>query len=104
MDNIFSSVGSGIIAIDSNDLVHTFNRAAGEILDVMPDAAVGFEVDHLIKNTALQLAGHLALVRERNMDHTLELSAELPGRGQVALTLSLSPLKDSNNRRRALPW
>ena len=24
MDNIFSSVGSGIIAIDSNDLVHTF--------------------------------------------------------------------------------
>ena len=27
MDNIFSSVGSGIIAIDSNDLVHTFNRA-----------------------------------------------------------------------------
>ncbi len=97
MDNIFSSVGSGIIAIDSNDLVHTFNRAAGEILDVMPDAAVGFEVDYLIKNTALQLADHLALVKERNTDHSLELSAELPGRGQVALTLSLSPLKDSNN-------
>ena len=97
MDNIFSSVGSGIIAIDSNDLVHTFNRAAGEILDVMPDAAVGFEVDYLIKNTALQLADHLAMVKEKNVDHTMELSAELPGRGQVALTLSLSPLKDSNN-------
>ena len=36
MDNIFSSVGSGIIAIDTNDLVHTFNRAAGEILDLPP--------------------------------------------------------------------
>ena len=87
MDNIFSSVGSGIIAIDANDLVHTFNRAAGEILDVMPDAAVGFEVDHLIKNTALQLADHLALVKENNMDHSLELSADLPDGGQIALAL-----------------
>ena len=97
MDNIFSSVGSGIIAIDSNDLVHTFNRAAGEILDVMPDLAVGFDVEQLMENTALQLGEHLALVKERDLDHTLELSAELPGRGQVALTLSFSPLKDSND-------
>ena len=97
MDNIFSSVGSGIIAVDSNDLVHTFNRAAGEILDVRPDAAVGYEVDHLIKNTALQLADHLALVKEKNMDHSLEVSADLPGRGQIALALSLSPLKDGND-------
>ena len=97
MDNIFSSVGSGIIAIDANDLVHTFNRAAGEILDVMPDLAVGSEVEHVMKNAALQLDEHLALVKERETDHNLELSAELPGRGQVALALSLSPLKDSND-------
>lgn len=97
MDNIFSSVGSGIIAVDSNDLVHTFNRAAGEILDVMPDAAVGFEVDHLINNTALQLADHLALVKQKNMDHSLELNADLPDGGQIALALSLSPLKDGND-------
>ena len=97
MDNIFSSVGSGIIAIDSNDLVHTFNRAAGELLDVLPDAAVGFEVDHIIKNPALHLSDHLALVKEKNMDQTLEVSAELPGRGQIALAVSLSPLKDGND-------
>ena len=41
MDNIFSSVGSAIIAVDSDDLVHTFNRAAGEILNVTPDLALG---------------------------------------------------------------
>ena len=97
MDNIFSSVGSGIIAIDANDRVHTFNRAAGEILDVAPDAAVGNEVKQLMTNTARQLAEQLARVKADDADRSLELSAELPGRGQVALALSLSPLKDSND-------
>ena len=97
MDNIFSSVGSGIIAIDSNDLVHTFNRAAGEILNVTPDYAVGYEVEQVLKNAALQLTDQLELVKGKDADHNLELSAELPGRGQVALALSFSPLKDSNN-------
>ena len=55
MDNIFSSVGSGIIAIDSNDLVHTFNRAAAEILDLAPNAAVGFDVAQVMKNAALEV-------------------------------------------------
>ena len=95
MDNIFSSVGSGIIAIDSNDLVHTFNRAASEILNVMPDVAVGFDLDHVLRNAALQLSDQLELVKAKDADHTLELSAELPGRGQVALALFLSPLKDN---------
>ena len=97
MDNIFSSVGSGIIAIDSNDLVHTFNRAASEILDLQPEVAVGHDVAMVMKNAALELEDHLEHVKENDMDHSLELSAELPGRGQVALALSLSPLKDSND-------
>ena len=97
MDNIFSSVGSGIIAIDSNDLVHTFNRAASEILNVTPEVAVGFEVEQVMKNADLELRDHLDLVKEQDADHTLELSAELPGRGEVALALSFSPLKDSND-------
>jgi PAS domain S-box-containing protein len=97
MDNIFSSVGSGIIAIDSNDLVHTFNRAAAEILDLPAEAAVGCDVAQVMKSAALELEDHLERVKQNDMDHSLELSAELPGRGQVALALSLSPLKDSND-------
>ena len=97
MDNIFSSVGSGIIAVDSDDLVHTFNRAAAEILNVKPDLAVGNGLQNVLENAELQLSEHLALVKERNADHSLELLAEMPGRGQVALALSLSPLKDNND-------
>lgn len=97
MDNIFSSVGSGIIAFDSNDLVHTFNRAASEFLNLPPEVAVGFDVAQVMRYAALELEDHLAHVKLSDMDHSLELSAELPGRGQVALALSLSPLKDSND-------
>ena len=97
MDNIFSSVGSGIIAVGSDDLVHTFNRAAGEILNVTPDVAVGIDVDYVLENAALQLDELLDLVKRKDADHTLELSADLPGKGPVALALSLSPLKDHND-------
>ena len=97
MDNIFSSVGSGIIAVDSNDLVHTFNHAASEFLDLQPEVAVGYDVAQVMRNAALELEDHLEHVKQHDMDHSLELSAELPGRGQVALALSLSPLKDSND-------
>jgi len=97
MDNIFSSVGSGIIAIDSQDRVHTFNRAAGEILDMPPESAVGVGVETVMTQAALELSDQLALVKERDADHTLELRADLPRRGQVALAVSLSPLKDSND-------
>lgn len=97
MDNIFSSVGSGIIATDAKGLVQTFNRAAGEILNVTPDGAVGFTVGDVLQNAAPQLSDHLEQVKEEDRDHTLEFSTDLPGRGRVALMLSLSPLKDNNN-------
>lgn len=97
MDNIFSSVGSGIIAVDTDDLVHTFNRAAADILNVSPDLAMGNAVHQVLQRAALQLNEQLALVKENDADHSLELRADMPGRGQVALALSLSPLKDNND-------
>lgn len=97
MDNIFSSLGSGIIATDSDDLVQTFNRAAGEILNLAPDAAVGSTVEQVLRRAILQLPDQLDWVKERDMEQTLELHTELAGRGRVALNLSLSPLKDSSD-------
>ena len=96
MDNIFSSVGSAIIAIDTDDFVHTFNRAAAEILNVTPDIVLGRQLGRVLKDAALELSEQLDQVKADNAEHTLELSAELPGRGPVALSLSFSPLKDQS--------
>lgn len=97
MDNIFSSVGSGIIATDSTDAIETFNRAAGEILSLQPEDAIGQSVGRVLQKAALQLSDQLTMVKEEDAQQTLELTTELPDRGLVALNVTLSPLKDANN-------
>jgi len=97
MDNIFSSVGSGIIATDSSDAIQTFNRAAGEILSLKPDEAIGHSVGQVLQSAALQLSDQLSAVKEEDKAQNLELTTELPNRGRVALNLTLSPLKDGND-------
>jgi len=102
MDNIFSSVGSGIIAIDSDDKVQTLNRAAGELLAVEPATVLGTEIARLMQRSELPLRSHLELVKQQHKEHMLELSAQPPGRGEMALALSLSPLKDGNDTVRGI--
>ncbi len=97
MDNIFSSVGSGIIATNSSDAIETFNRAAGEILSLSPDVAIGHSVGQVLQKAALQLSDQLATVKEEDTAQNIELTTELPDRGRVALNLTLSPLKDAND-------
>jgi len=96
MDNIFSSVGSGIIATNSADAIETFNRAASEILSLEADVAIGHSIGQVLQSAALQLSDQLSAVKEEDKEQNIELTTELPNRGRVALNLTLSPLKDAN--------
>lgn len=97
MDNIFSSVGSGIIATDQEDLIQTFNRAAGEILGLESEEAIGQSVGRVLQSAALQLSDQLKTVKEEERAQTIELTVDIPNRGRLALSLTLSPLKDAND-------
>ncbi len=97
MDNIFSSVGSGIIATDQEDLIQTFNRAAGEILGLESEQAIGHSVGRVLQSAALQLSDQLKTVKEEERAQTIELTIDIPNRGRLALSLTLSPLKDAND-------
>jgi PAS domain S-box-containing protein len=94
MDNIFSSVGSGIIATNSDDIVETFNRAAGDILSLAPDTVIGYNIERVLHTIAVQLSDYLMTVKAQNTKQTLELTTESPTRGTVALNMTLAPLKD----------
>jgi adenylate cyclase len=96
MDNIFSSVGSGIIATDATDLIETFNRAAGDILGVEAEEAIGKSVGKVLQSAALQLSDQLRIVKEEERPQNVELTVDIPNRGRLALNLTLSPLKDVN--------
>jgi adenylate cyclase len=95
MDNIFTSLASGVITIDLEDRITQCNRATGLILGSNSDGLVGKCLEEVLPAFAHELSGYLASVRmDENEWVGLEMTRDLPSRGPVTLSLNLSPLKD----------
>lgn len=94
MDNIFASIVSGVITIDTRDVITTFNQAAETILRVPAHQAVGRsyrqELGFLCDTP---LPALIENVRQRGGGMTREISLCLPEGEQLCLNLSLSPLR-----------
>jgi adenylate cyclase len=97
MDDVFSSIASGVLTADVEEKITLCNRAAEGILDqVIPDL-VGHRLEEALPGLTTDLRQHLTAVRETDKPVIgLELSQHLPRRGTVDWRLSLSPLKDAD--------
>jgi adenylate cyclase len=94
MDNVFASITSGVITTDVTDKIMLFNRASESILGVLADDVMGCSY-----RQALPLDKRFASLVEGVKRHEQaavghELTPHLPQRGQVNLSVSVSPLKD----------
>jgi adenylate cyclase len=93
MDNVFTSIPSGVISTDVADMITLFNRAAESILGVPTYRAI-----HQSYRVALPIKDRLALmveeVKRKERPAVAYEDIRLPGRGQVNLSLSVAPLKD----------
>jgi adenylate cyclase len=99
MDNIFTSLASGVITLDLEDRITQCNRATGLILGSNSDGLVGKCLEEVLPAFAHELSGYLASVRtDENQWVGLEMTRDLPSRGPVTLSLNLSPLKDGLNQ------
>ncbi|MBZ0289414.1 MAG: amidohydrolase family protein, partial [Anaerolineae bacterium] len=96
--NVFDSIGSGVITTNAQDAVTTFNRAASDILGRAPDTAIGQPLPTVLPKINADFDNDLREVRENNLSRALEAELDMPERGRVALSLKLSPLKDSNQQ------
>jgi class 3 adenylate cyclase/PAS domain-containing protein len=94
--NVFDSIGSGVITTNAQDTVTTFNRAASDILERPAETAIGQPLKTVLPKITADFADDLREVRENNLSRALDAELDMPERGRVALTLKLSPLKDSN--------
>jgi adenylate cyclase len=96
MDNVFASIPSGVISTDVADKISLFNRAAETILGVPTYRAI-----HQPYRIALPIKERLwAIVEDVKRNERPIVAYEdlkLPSRGQVNLSLSVAPLKDSEN-------
>ena len=96
MDNVFESIGSGVITSNAQDIVTTYNRAAGEILNQEAVKAIGQPLPRVLPRLSADFEDKLVAVREQNRSDAIESSLETE-QGHLILSAKLSPLKDSNN-------
>jgi adenylate cyclase len=96
--NVFDSIGSGVITTNAQDAVTTFNRAASDILGRAPETAIGQPLPAVLPKINADFDDYLEEVREHNQSRALEAELDMGERGRMALSLKLTPLKDSNQQ------
>ena len=93
MDNVFDSIASGVITIDGEGIVTTYNLAAERMLGTPREKVLG----HVLGD-ALPVI-HAATVDSRDQvlalgeRRVLDIQPTIPGRGRVVLNLKLTPLE-----------
>jgi adenylate cyclase len=97
MENVFSSIASGVITADIDEQVTLCNRAAERILGLAREEIIGRRLDEVLSSCAGDLRVPLATVHETDKSVMgLEITHCMPGRGTLDWRLNLSPLKDAD--------
>jgi adenylate cyclase len=97
MDNVFSSVASGLITTDVEDRIGLVNRAARRILQT-PEPHAGSPFAEAFPELARKLRRPLQEVKaDRQPVLGFETKLALPDRGWLHLRVNLSPLKDAGD-------
>ncbi len=96
MDNVFSSMASGVLTADISERIVLCNRAAESILGQAAQTMVGKDLTLILPPMMPMLRPHIDRVLQTNQQVLgLEASPNLPSRGLIDLRFSLSPLKDA---------
>lgn len=99
MDNVFASIASGVITADVQDTITLANRAAETILGSTTTDIIGHHLNEALASVSNELGPHLTEVRQTDKPIVdLEISHNLPKRGNVDWRLNLSPLKDASQK------
>jgi adenylate cyclase len=92
MNNMFTSVASGLITLDVNDTITGWNRAAEQITGIDYSSAVGkplcVMLPHMTDHT-----DHIQRVREAGAQESVELELNLNGSGRRYWSIVMSPLR-----------
>lgn len=95
MDNVFASIGSGVITADRDELVMAVNDAAAHILNLERERALGQSLWAVLPTLYDGFDAAVREVRDQDRQQTIEVEPILGPRGQVNLNLKLSPFKDA---------
>jgi PAS domain S-box-containing protein len=98
IDNVFSSIASGVITTDVQDRVTFINRAAETILGINADDVMRHPCHHGLRFLGSDLQYIVGRIKRGETPMiSYEVQPELPTRGPVWVRVAISPLKDSRN-------
>lgn len=96
MDNIFSSIATGVITTDLDRKITLFNRAAEDILGIPLDAAMGKSLHDALPAFRPTLDDVTTdVIAQGKTAHGRELFSHSQARGNLFLRLSAAPLRDA---------
>ena len=99
MEDVFASIASGVITSDIEDMITLCNKAAQSILSITADDLIGSSLQDLLPKLSVDLADQVSAVKETDEEVTeFEISPTLDGRGPVALSLKMTPLKSADEK------
>lgn len=99
MEDVFASIASGVITSDVEDIITLCNKAAQTILSMTSEELIGSSLNDLLPKLSEELAEQVAAVKQTDDQITeLEISPTLDGRGPVALSLKMTPLKSADEK------
>ncbi len=101
MDNVFTSVASGIITTDDEDRIETFNLAAERLFGVSREESLGRLVWEVLPPLLDDFHGVFQRVRHERTPRVFEVEAELPQRGAISLTFQIAPLRSTDEANEA---
>lgn len=96
MDNIFTSIVSGLITLDGDNVISALNPAAVGITGVSEGEALGAELSEVLPGLDAIFAEKLARVREAGTQETFETEVMLDGNRRRYWNIVMSPLRDLN--------
>lgn len=97
MNNVLSSIASGVLTVDEFDQITLCNRAAEIILGLTTEELLGRQLDEAMPSLAGELRPHFNVVRSSAMPLVgLEIIHSLPQNGDRQWRLNLSPLKEAD--------
>ncbi len=99
MQDVLTSIASGVITADVRQAVNLCNQAAEEILAIPHDRLLGAPLATILPPISSDLAARVGEVlgSDRRVIG-VEAQPVLPGRGRVELSFNLTPLKDAARR------
>src|ERR1051326_1483319 len=99
LDNIFRSIASGVITLDTKGQIQLVNRAAERIFMQPATSVLGQSYQQDFADLGQEKIIEV-IERARGEDNTVmnrEIDCDLPNRGKVTLSINISPLHDEQH-------